>query len=435
MKQLSKLISISALISVVASLLFSANSFAAGTNSVFIIPVKGEVGPALSEFVTSNLAKANESGAKTVILEIDTLGGRIDNTLEIKDAINDTINKGIEVISFVNDEAQSAGVMLTMLGQKVAMVPGSSMGSAEVRPFDEKINSAWTGELKAVAEARGRDGNLVAAMADKDIMINNIKEKGKLLNVSAKQAKELGLCDTIVNNKQELLEFYGLKDMTIVEIQQDFKTKIASALSGRYLGPILLILGIIAIILEVFTPSFGILGTVGVLSLSTYFAGSILAGRSGWGAAILFIAGILLIGIEAYIPGFGAAGIGGLAALSAGIVFSAGDIVSGLWLLLLVLVILIVTLWLLLKYMPKTGIFEKIVLSTQMKSELGYVSSAVENELVGREGIAATVLRPAGKAEIAGRRIDVTTEGDFISKGTAIKVVKVEGSKVTVKVL
>lgn len=417
----------------IISLIVPIFASASDTNSVFIIPVKGEIGPALSEFVTDNIDRAKTSGAHTIIFEIDTLGGRLDYTFKIKDAINEAINQGIQVITFVDDEAQSAGVMVAMLGQKVAMVPGSSMGSAEVRPFDEKINSAWAGELRAIAESRGRNGELVAAMADKDIYIEGIKEKGKLLNLTGKRAKELGLCDIIVNNRQELLNAYNLSDKTVVVVEPNAKTKIAGMLSGMYVGPILLIVGIVALLIEVFTPSFGIIGTIGVLSLSTYFAGAILAGRSGWGAAILFIAGIILLIIEAFIPGFGAAGIGGIISLSAGIIFSAGDILSGLVLLLTVMIAMIITLWLLYKYAPRSGVFKKIVLQTQMKSELGYVGSTVENELLEQEGITLTILRPSGKAEIAGRRIDVTTEGGFIQKDTRVKVVKVEGSRVVVK--
>jgi membrane-bound serine protease (ClpP class) len=433
-KTCSKLINIVIFAAVLlAPVLIPFFASASDANSVFIIPVKGEIGPALSEFVIDSIGRAEKSGAHTIIFEIDTLGGRIDNTFEIKDAINSAVSGGIQVISFVDDEALSAGVMITMLGQKVAMVPSGSMGSAEVRPFDEKTNSAWTGELKAITESRGRNGDIVAAMADKDVYLEGIKDKGKLLNVTAKRAKELGLCDIIVNNRQELLHAYNLTDKTIIEAQPNINTKIAGVISGRYIGPLLLILGIAALVIEIFTPSFGIMGTISILSLSTYFAGSILAGRSGWGAVILFTAGLLLLFIEAHIPGFGAAGIGGIVSLSLGIVFSSGDIVEGLILLLMVMTVLIVTVWLLLKYAPRTGIFKKLVLDTKMKSEFGYAAATADNGLIGQEGTTLTILRPSGKADICGNRIDVTTEGDFIKKGSSIKVVKIEGNKITVK--
>jgi len=413
--------------------LFPLNSYAEVGNSVFIIPVKGEIGPALAEFVIANIESAIEGNAHTIILEIDTLGGRLDYTYKIKDAVNKAINKGINIISFVNDEAQSAGVMIAMLGQKVAMAPGSSMGSAEVRPFDEKFNSAWAGELKAVAEARGRDGEIVAAMADKDIYIEGVTEKGKLLNVTTNRAKELGLCDIIVNNRQELLEAYGLDSMVKIEVEPNLRVKMAQFLSGSFVAPMLLILGLVALTVEVFTPSFGIAGTIGVLSLSAYFAGAILAGNSGWGAAILFIAGIVLMAIEASIPGFGAAGIGGIISLSLGIVFSASDIVSGLILLLIVVIALIAAIWLLLKYAPRNKLFNRIVLRTEMKSELGYSGSTVDRGLLGKEGIALTVLRPSGIADIEGRRVDVTTEGGYIQNGKHVRVIKVESNRVVVK--
>jgi membrane-bound serine protease (ClpP class) len=87
---------------------------------------------------------------------------------------------------------------------------------------------------------------------------------------------------------------------------------------------------------------------------------------------------------------------------------------------------------LLVKYLPKSTAFNKLVLSESQQAEKGFVSYPSDKDLIGKEGIAHTTLRPGGTAEINGRRIDVVAESEFITQGTKIKVVRVEGIKVVV---
>jgi len=87
---------------------------------------------------------------------------------------------------------------------------------------------------------------------------------------------------------------------------------------------------------------------------------------------------------------------------------------------------------LLVKYLPKSTIFNKLVLSQSEKSEQGFVSYPSEKDLIGKTGIAFTTLRPGGTAKIDGRRIDVIADSEYIDKDVKIKVLRVEGIKVVV---
>ena len=97
------------------------------------------------------------------------------------------------------------------------------------------------------------------------------------------------------------------------------------------------------------------------------------------------------------------------------------------------LVAAVVLIFILAKYLPKTTIFNKFVLAIEEKKEAGFASHSTSVELVGREGVAITTLRPAGTAKIDGNRVDVVSDSEYIEKGQKIKVIAVEGIRVVVK--
>jgi len=72
-------------------------------------------------------------------------------------------------------------------------------------------------------------------------------------------------------------------------------------------------------------------------------------------------------------------------------------------------------------------------LSAEEKADAGYTSRTNYSDLLGAEGVAATTLRPAGTAEINGKRIDVVTDSEYIEHGKPIIVTAVEGMRVVVR--
>jgi len=151
---------------------------------------------------------------------------------------------------------------------------------------------------------------------------------------------------------------------------------------------------------------------------------------------ILFILGIALAVIEMVMPGIGVAGIFGVLSLVAGTILAA-QIVSPAVLVLIiagVLTIIAAMLFWLYKSAVKGGKVSKLLmLDTKTCKEEGYTSNPDEENLVGLEGTAATVLRPTGTGDFEGRKLDVVTEGEFLPKGTPIRIIRVEGFRVIVK--
>lgn len=399
-------------------------------NDVYVIPVKGEINKATYQFVKTQVEEVSKYRPAAIIFEIDTYGGFIDKAIDIKDVI---VNIDIPTISFVNTKAESAGVLITIAGEKIVMAEGSTIGSAEPKPNTEKIMSMWVSTLKTVAEQRGRDKELVAAMADKDIEIKGIVKKGELLNLNYKEAKKLGFADYVSNDYDDILNYFNIDYNKVIKIDTDLRTNIAKYLTNPYVGILLISLGFLGFVIEVFTPGFGIGGTLSLISFSLYFGGNIIAGNSGWGVVVIFLAGIALLLIEAAIPGFGVPGIGGIICIIISIVLTSGSIESAVVSLGIAIILTVLVTVLLVRYGQRSPYLDKIVLRTKQNNEKGYVGVESKIEYVGKEGIAISLLRPAGIIDIEGNRIDAVSEGAFIEKGSRVKVIKVEGPRVVVR--
>jgi len=96
-------------------------------------------------------------------------------------------------------------------------------------------------------------------------------------------------------------------------------------------------------------------------------------------------------------------------------------------------VILLILFIILLFLFPKIPIWKKLGLNEKLETEKGYTSYTKIDELIGKEGVVITTLRPAGTIEIEGKRYDALSLGEFIEKDEKIKVIKVEGGKIIVE--
>ncbi len=145
----------------------------------------------------------------------------------------------------------------------------------------------------------------------------------------------------------------------------------------------------------------------------------------------LIVVGAILLILETILPGL-VAGIVGLCCLIAGIYFAYDRLgpTTGNWVLMGVAIGLLIGIICWLKYFPNSRLARPLI-SRSASGDTG----AARPELLNQTGTACTNLRPSGIALIEGKRIDVVTEGALIEKGTAIKVVGLEGLRVVVRSL
>jgi membrane-bound serine protease (ClpP class) len=399
---------------------------------VWEVRFNGEVSPSQSRWLANAYQEAEENQADAVYLILDTLGGRVDSALEMSKTIS-----SMDTIVLVDGGAISAGALMALSGSEMYMTAGSTIGGAEPQiggeRADEKTVSVWSAELASQAEKNGRDPLIARAMADDTIVIEGLVEEGKLLTLTAEEALKYEMTDGVYRSDLDLradknLNIIGSTGKTTINYLTDFLTTAA-------VSTILLMIGIAGILIELFTPGFGIPGGIGIAALGLYFGGGILAGISGWEAALLFIIGLALLLVEVFIiPGFGIAGVLGLAALFGSIFLSTPDPSTAVQSLVIAIIGAAVLIFIVFRFTPGRKVFKRLVLDMEETPEKGYVAAKQGLvSLIGKQGIAKTTLRPSGTAEFDDAFVDVVTSGEYIEEGTPIVVTNVEGMRVIVK--
>ncbi len=153
----------------------------------------------------------------------------------------------------------------------------------------------------------------------------------------------------------------------------------------------------------------------------------------GWLSALCLLAGLLFVIIEMFHPGFGAPGIIGAILLVIGVILFSKTLLQALIMIIIILAILGVALTLVLQSASKGHLARHLVLNDSLDVDTGFSSSEDLNYFVGSEGRSLTALRPSGIADFSGVKLDVVSEGDFISKDTEVIIIKVEGHRIVVK--
>lgn len=404
--------------------------YAEAKGDVYIVPITGEINKATYNFLNNTLEKLNKLEPSAIIFEIDTYGGLIDEAAKIKNLI---ISSSIPTISYVNDKAESAGVLITVASEKVVMANTATIGSAETIPNTEKILSMWRGFLRDTAQYRGRNSEIIEAMADQDIEIDGLIKRGKLVNLTSSEAVKYGIADLATDNYNEIVEYFNIKNANIIRINESLQIKLAKYISNPYISSLLLTLGFVGLVIEILTPGFGLGGTISIVGFGLYFGGNILAGNSNWTSLILFVTGLILLVIEGMVPGFGLPGISGIILVATGTIIAMDSLSMALLSLSIAIIITTIVTIILIKMGFKSKMLNKIILETKQKDEKGYLSIDSMDEYMDREGISITELRPSGFIDIDGKKLDALSDDGFIPKNTSIKVVRVEGSKIFVR--
>jgi len=434
----------------------------AGRIIVYVLPVQDEIAQPVLYILRRGLKEAIANHAGAVVLDMKTPGGALDVTFEI---MADLAKFPGQTITFVDDEAVSAGAFISATTQEIWFSPDGVIGaaapvSATGQDIDEtmklKIVSYLKARVRAISEGRGYRGHVISAMIDKDYELKIgdtvIKPKGELLSLTAHEAlKKFGdppealLGAGLARDIDDLLrQKYGAGNFEIVRLRVTWSEQLARYLSA--IKPLLMGLGVLLLIIEFKTPGFGFFGIAGIALLAVVFLSNYVAGLSGHEPMILFGLGMLLLALEVFFfPGIAVLAVSGVALMLGSLVWSMADIwpnepptiaTSGdLFLVPLVnlglgLVVALVLAVLLARFLPKGWLWDRMVLQTALGSAAQVAGSAPEAEaeadaaaLVGREGVVTTPLRPAGEVEIDGRRYQAQVELGTVEAGATVVVV------------
>jgi membrane-bound serine protease (ClpP class) len=216
-------------------------------------------------------------------------------------------------------------------------------------------------------------------------------------------------------------------------VHNGFLDNLAYFLTNPIIVTILLSLASLGLVLELYSPGFGAFGTIGLVALILYFYSHLVTGMAGFDSIILFCIGVLLVMAEFFLPG-AIAGFLGVIAIIGSLLMAGENVMYTAISICIALLITIIGMILMVKVFGKRmKLFKKIVLSDSVNTESGYVSNINRIDLLGLVGRTISPLRPAGTIDINGERLDVVTEGGYVDKGVDVRVIKVEGARIVVR--
>ncbi len=416
---------------------------------IYRFDIKEDIGPNAWRTVKNAYANAEEAQVDAVLIEMNTFVGLVNFADSIRTRILDS---PLKTVVFINHNAASAGALIALATDRIYMSKGSSIGAASVvdqsgQVLPEKHQSYMRGIMRATAEAKGRDPKVAEAFVDPDVDVPNIKPAGKVLTLTSSEAVNIGLAEAEVASVAEVLAAEGISSPEVTTHRVTAIDRIIAFLISPAVSGVLILLIIGGIYFEMQTPGVGFALVVAIVAAVLFFAPLYIQGLADHWEIALFIAGIILILLELFvIPGFGVTGILGIICLVCGLAFSMvandyfnfsisepGMLFNSFLLVIASMFVATIVMVIFGKSLLNTRAFKRLVLQDEQRSEQGYTSSRKDSAMVGREGVAKTVLRPSGKVEIDGKWYDAVALDGFIDIGEAVYVEKHENYNLFVR--
>ncbi len=415
---------------------------------VYTFAIDEDIAPPASLRVEKAMEEAQSLKADIIIVHINTFGGTLDDADKIRTAF---LQSSIPVYAYIDNNAASAGALISIACDSIYMHSGSSIGAAtvvdmsgEVQP--DKYQSYMRSLMRSTAESRGRRADIAQAMVDPDIYVAGICDSGKVLTFTTHEAIEYGYCEAEVSSIEDVLDHAGVARYTIREQRYSFIDKLIGFLVNPVVSGILIMLIIGGIYFELQQPGIGFPLILALCAAALYFAPLYLEGLADYWEILLFIVGIVLMILELFVfPGFGVSGVLGIICLVSGLIFSmvgntgldfshvpTGLIANRTMIVLVAFVIALPLSIFLGKKLFESNMFGGLALNTVEDTQEGYtVAAEREQSLIGASGEASTILRPAGKVRIEEKTFDAVAQTGYIEKGSSVKVVDyVNGSLV-----
>ncbi len=459
-----------------------------------LIEFSGIIDESTQRFFRSRLAKAQAMGADLIILEIDSPGGLKTVSLDIAETLRDV--DWAQTVAFVPRTAISGGALVALGCDEIIADPKMKFGDiGEIYADPEffafrfvpaKIQSVLVRQARDLAEAKGRPPDLAEAMIDKDALVfarrsddgrkwefqvvrvddprppppwELIPETGpeRFLTVNGSRAVELGIAEGSATSREELAQRYGLTANTFVVMRYGFTDGMVDWLVNPWITFLLVVLGVLALYLELSAPGIGVGAVVAGLCAALFFWSRFLGGTADWLEVILFLGGLAFLAMEMFvIPGWGLAGIMGIVCLASSFVMAGQDffwpanqyewhkLVTSLLVLAGSGFAVVLGAVFIAKWVGNIPLLNQMVLEPKIDSgdphaagksdEASSKASAPQASLVavGDIGLAVTVLRPAGRARFASRSFDVVSDGEFVDPGKRVRIIRIQGNVISV---
>lgn len=398
---------------------------------VFTVKMEDMVTAGTAQHIIRALEEAEEADAQALVILINTPGGLVNATLDMIEKIT---NSRIPVITYVTPKgaiAASAGTFILISGDIAAMSPGTTCGAAmpvtmgnpaeSPQAADQKTINFLAQHMRSIAEQKGRPGDI----AEKFVTEN--------LSLTYDRALEKGIIDLTASNLDELLQKVdgqkvqtsaGIKTLNtagagIVEIEKNLKEKTTDLASNPQIAVILIMIGIYGLITGFNSPGFflpEVLGSICLL-LGLYGLGLF---EINMAAGIFIILGIGLLIAEIFTPTYGILGTGGVISIVLGIIFLPVEpMMPGAW--FGGLKIIAVSIGVI------SALFILLVLASLIRLRKK-PPTEIESEIKQETGVVVKELNPEGMVKIYGEIWHALSEsGEMIPAGSKVKAVRRQG--------
>ena len=439
------------LLSLFANLLFL-NSFAQESDTtkskVYIFDVNEEIAPPVVRRMGKAFAQAKEEKVDLIMLHMNTYGGELSAADTMRTRI---LQSKIPVVVFIDNNAASAGALISIACDSIYMREGASIGAATVvnqnaEALPDKYQSYMRAMMRSTAEVNGRSPEIAEAMVDQDLYVENVSDSGKVLTFTTSEAIANGFCEAQVETIDEAIKQYGFVNYDKYELKLSASDTIIDFLISPYIHGILIMIIVGGIYFELQSPGMGFPSIASLTAAMLYFAPLYVEGLAENWEILIFIAGIVLIALEIFvIPGFGIAGVGGIVLLITGLVLSLlanvqfdfsyirmDTILEALFIVLLAVFGAILLSFQTAKQLFTNPRFGFALAATQQHDEGFIAPDSSLTDMIGKQGIAFSMLRPAGKVMIDNDVYDAVCRESFIEKGANIKVVSFNNAQLVV---
>jgi len=391
---------------------------------VYLLSVDGTINPALSDYIIKGIEEAEQNKAACVIIRMDTPGGVVTTT---KTIIKEMINAKLPVVVYVapsGSSASSAGALITVAADVAAMAPGTNIGAAHPvagggqeigESMSEKIINDLTAYIRSIVVKKGRN----AEWAEQAIR--------ESVSITAKEALDIKVIEIIADSLPDLLEkLHGrqvekegrnftleTKGAQIEKILPGLRFKILDVVANPNIAYILMMIGGIGIMMELYNPGLIFPGVVGgICLLLSFFALQVLP--VNYVGIMLIILSVILFILELKIASFGLLSLGAIISLTLGsiMLFDTGETAMRVsWSVIIPMVSMVSAF-----FIFALGLVVKAWLKQPRTGKQG---------LIGEVGVALTNLDTDGKVAIHGEYWNANSDGHIL-KGEKVRVISVD---------